>query len=238
VTGPLYRWPQAAEFGRVIPKSKFYENGRVSTAVREKFVAEVQRITWAYKLSEETVNLAGTDKFKEIQVLHVEAKSEKISDAVLAAVDTAVKTPTIFEITIGTGSARLIRMAMTPKRAGSARESTGCYYSTDWFSESAARIPLPTVTNLTGLYMAILDALVPIAIHPGEYLSDVMDRLRTMRTLEREISSTEGKLRNEVQLNRKVELRQALKLQKTTLRNIVGPQLNRHRALGTEESNG
>ena len=57
MTDILYRWPEAAKFGRRVPKEKFYEHGTVTTAVREKFITEVQRITWAYKLAESTINL-------------------------------------------------------------------------------------------------------------------------------------------------------------------------------------
>ena len=35
MTDVLYRWPEAAKFGRRVPKEKFYEHGTVSTAVRE-----------------------------------------------------------------------------------------------------------------------------------------------------------------------------------------------------------
>ena len=55
----LYQWPSTARFGRVVPKNKFYKHGNVTAAVREKFVAEVQRITWAYKLADTTINLQG-----------------------------------------------------------------------------------------------------------------------------------------------------------------------------------
>ncbi len=42
-------------------------------------------------------------------------------------------------------------------------------------------------------------------------MSDVADRLATVRKLEREVASLERKLRTEPQLNRKVELRRTLK---------------------------
>ena len=74
MTDVLYRWPDSAKFGKTIPKTKFYEHASVSTAVRGRFVAEVDRITWAYKLAESTINLAGTTEVPEIQVLVIKAK--------------------------------------------------------------------------------------------------------------------------------------------------------------------
>ena len=47
----LWQWPTQTSVGRVVPKTKFYEKAKVSTRVREAFVSEVERITWAHKLS-------------------------------------------------------------------------------------------------------------------------------------------------------------------------------------------
>ena len=90
MTDILYRWPEAAKFGRRVPKEKFYEHGTVSPAVREKFIAEVQRITWAYKLAETTINLPGTPAVPEIQVFTIDAKTDDVSEAVLGAIDKAL----------------------------------------------------------------------------------------------------------------------------------------------------
>ena len=83
--------------------------------MREKFVAEVQRITWAYKLAETTINLPGTTAVPEIQVFQIDAKGDDVSESVLAAIDKAVKTPIIFEITRGDGPERRTRMVATHK---------------------------------------------------------------------------------------------------------------------------
>jgi hypothetical protein len=53
----LFNFPPQAQVGRVLPKSKIYEHGRISTALRERFVKQVEQITWQYKLAPETINL-------------------------------------------------------------------------------------------------------------------------------------------------------------------------------------
>ena len=60
MTALLYRWPQAAKFGRAVPKTKFYEHATIGLAIKDKFVSDVRRITWAYKLAESTINLPGS----------------------------------------------------------------------------------------------------------------------------------------------------------------------------------
>ena len=217
MTTLLYRWPAAAQFGRSIPKTKFYEHGNVSTALREKFITEIQRITWAYKLAEATINLPGGADVPEIQVFQVSTKGVDVSEPVLTAIDKAVRTPIIFEIVRGEGVDRRIRMAAAHKQLGPGAVKLGAYYSTGWQSDDVQREPLPTAITLPFLYTALLAPLTPLSARPGEEVSDVAARLEAVRKLEREVASLERKLRTEPQLNRKVELRRTLNQKRTTL---------------------
>ncbi|MBK0419015.1 DUF4391 domain-containing protein [Leucobacter sp. CSA1] len=210
MTDILYRWPEAAKFGRRVPKEKFYEHGTVSTAVREKFINEVQRITWAYKLAETTINLPGTSAVPEIQVFTIDAKTDYVSEGVLGAIDKAIPFPIIFEIARHREQPE-VRIAAAHKQLGAGTPKLSAYYSTGWQPEDTTRQALPTAITLPALYAALLQPLTPITARPGEEMSDVADRLATVRKLEREVASLERKLRTEPQLNRKVELRRALK---------------------------
>jgi hypothetical protein len=223
MTGLLYRWPRAAKFGRVVPKTKFYEHAAVPAAVREKFVAEVQRITWAYKLAETTINLSGTTAVPEIQVFQIDAKGDDVAEPVLTAIDKAVKTPLIFEITRGDGPERSTRMTATHKLLSSGVPKLGTYYTSEWHPEGADRRPLPTAINLAALYTALLEPLTPLAARPGEELWEVAARLVTAQKLKRELATLERKIRIEPQLNRKVELRRALKTKQAMLADLTEP---------------
>lgn len=217
MTSLLYRWPKAAEFGRVVPKTKFYEHTSLGSTVKERFVSDVRRITWAYKLAESTINLPGSGQVLEIQVFEIEAKEQDVAEGVLAAIDKAVRTPIIFEISRGDGADATIRMVAAHKQFGTGAPKLGPYFSTEWQLGSGDRLPLPTATDLTSMYTALLQPLTPVALRAGENVSEVVDRLTTIRSLEREIAALERKLRNEPQLNRKVELRRTLKTKQAAL---------------------
>lgn len=214
MTDVLYRWPAAAKFGRQVPKTKFYEHGTVPAALRERFVKEVQRITWAYKLAESTINLAGDQQVPEIQVFQIDAKGDDVSEPVIAAIDKAVQTPIIFEVTSSDGRTR---MTATHKQVTSASTKLGAYYTTQWHTDTIARQPLPTVITLTALYTALVQSLTPFSARPGEDLSEAAARLEAVRKLERDIAALQRKLRTEPQLNRKVELRRTLKAKQAEL---------------------
>lgn len=209
----LYRWPANAAFGRSVPKTKFYEHGNVSTALREKFVDDIQRITWAYKLADDTIRLRGTTTVPEIQVFTVETKGADVSDEVLAAIDKTVHFPIVFEI----ASTERVRMAAAQKTLDGKTPRIATYFTTDWQPADAPRQPLPTALDLASLYEALLVSLLPVTTRVGETVSEATDRLDRARKLQREIAALEKKLRTEPQLNRKIELRRQLKEREAAL---------------------
>ena len=221
MTGLLFRWPQSAKFDRVVPKNKFYEHGHVSTAVRDKFIDEVQRITWAYKLAENTIHLPGTAHLPEIQVFRIDAKHNDVSDVVLTVIDQTVKTPIIFEITRIDAGAQQIRMVGAHKEIGSSTPKMGDYFTTEWCPVDLERVPLPTSIDLVTLYAALLEPLLPLSVRPGEEMSEVTARLEKAHKLERAVAALERKIRNEPQFNRKVELRRELRQQQAMLAELT-----------------
>lgn len=212
MTNVLYRWPEAAKFGRPVTKTKLYQHGAVSSKAKKRLIAEVEEITWAYKLAESTINLPGSSEVPEIQVLVIHAKANDVDDVVLATIDKAIKQPVIFEIATEQGT----RMTATVK----AGTLSGRYYTTEWMPADR-RFPLPPSITLSNLYAALLEPLLPIRIRSGEGLSDLAARLPAAARLAREIATLERKLRTEPQLNRKVELRRTLKAAEAKLADLT-----------------
>lgn len=210
----LYAWPATAKVGSRVSKEKFYEHGTVSTEVREKFVSEVQRITWAYKLAESTINLAGSSSVPEVQVFEIEVKHDDVSPTVLSVIDKAIPFPIVFEIVRAEGARndgdQRVRMVAAHKHVATSAHALSAYYSTGWQQESAARRKLPTAITMAALYSGLLAPLMPIAARVGEDTVHVAARLQAVQKLEREITALERKLRTEPQLNRKIELRRII----------------------------
>lgn len=217
----LYRWPEAAKFGRRIPKEKFYEQGTVSPSTRESFVSDVARITWEFKLAEPTIHLPDNESVPEIQVIRIDAKDEDVSEHVLAAIDKAIPSPIIFELARNTSGGEQVRMVAAHKQPGSNSPKISQYFSTGWIAANIDRQPLPTAISLPALYAALLESLTEIEVRPGEAMSEVADRLKEVGKLEREIAALRRKITNEKQLNRKIELRRTLKERQATLASMV-----------------
>jgi hypothetical protein len=220
MSAPLYRWPAAAEFGRVVPKNKFYERATIPAAVRDKFVSEVQRITWAYKLADETIHLRGDERVPEIQVFTLEAKDDDISDDVFTAIDRAVPFPIIFEISRATGSTRMVA---SHKQLDSPTPRLSAYFTTGWHAAGTPRVPLPPALDLSGLYAGLLTPILPIATRPGEDVSAATGRMDRAQKIERDVVALEKRLRNEPQFNRKVELQRQLRARTSELLLLTDP---------------
>lgn len=203
----LFRWPQSAAFDRAVPKTKFYEHGNIRHALREKFVHDIQRITWAYKLALDTIGLRNSTAVPEIQVFTIETKGTDVPNEVLSAIDKTVHFPIIFEV----ASNDRVRTVAAEKSLDGKAPSIGTYFTTDWYPTDTPRRPLPTALDLPSLYEALLSAVLPIDPRAGEKVSEATDRLNRSRKLEREISALEKKLRAEPQLNRKIQLRRQIK---------------------------
>ena len=94
----FFDYPHAAAFGRVIPKTKIYEQAKAGTKLRQRFVDQVDQIVWQYKLAPETINLSATKAVSEIQILELRLREPDLNEDVLRAIDRAIVFPIIFEL--------------------------------------------------------------------------------------------------------------------------------------------
>lgn len=213
----LFRWPEAAAVGRVIPKERLYAEAGVTRATRQRFIDEIQRVRWAYKLSEESLRLRGRDDVAEVQVFEIELKGPDVSESVLTSIDKSVPSPIIFELHRSSPGRGEVQLAAARKEAGPRGPKLSGYFKGDWVPTDAKRSALPPAIDLAGLYAQILTSLMPIQVRPGEELSGAIDRMARIRTLERDIAALDRDVRTEPQFNRKVELRRELKTRQAEL---------------------
>jgi hypothetical protein len=218
----LIQWPETAKVDRVIPKERLYAEASADAPLRHRFVDEVQRVRWAYKLGEESLRLAPGETVTEIQVFVVDLKGSSIDNSVLTSIDKAIPSQIIFELRREDGLWTEQAMAAAFKRAGGKTKGSG-YFRTGWIGSDQPRIPLPAALDMDGLYSQLLGRLLPHPIRPIEELSDALGRMGRIRGLTRGIAALEKKLRTEPQLNRKIELRKQIKERTAVLTELTDP---------------
>jgi Domain of unknown function (DUF4391) len=216
----LLQWPDAAKVDRLVPKQRLYAEASASAAVKQRFVDEVQRVRWAYKLGEESLRLAPGETVTEIQVFVIELKGSDLHNSLLVSIDRAIPSQVIFELRRETGRGAEQAMTAAYKRSGSKTKTAG-YFRTAWIEADRPRVPLPPVLDMDGLYDQLLGGLLPYPMRPSEDLPAALERMSHIRSLAREISVLEKRVRAEAQFNRKVELRNQLRTRQADLDDLT-----------------
>lgn len=206
----MFAYPERARKDRVLPKSKIYGNARLTTALRQRFVTEIDQIIWRYVLGPENLNLSPQPPVQEIQVFEIALKTGNLREDVLRTIDRAIPSLLFFELTYQDR----VRFAAAYKRVSDADATqtvVDTYFETPWQDAAAPRQPMPVALHMTGLYEQMLRqhmAASPLALRPraGETLQETVDRGDRIRVKRRECKQLEAKLRRETQFNRKVEI--------------------------------
>lgn len=206
----LFEYPKATAFGRVLPKNKIYEFGNVTSAVKERFVRQVDQITWKFKLAPETLNFEATKAVPEIQVFGVRLKANTLDDDILRAIDKAIPFPIIFELSY---EGRVLAMAAfkRPSEADSGKWVISEYFKGDWVPDNSTRSNLPVALNLGGLYDQILTSIMPTATVESEGLKDRVVRLEAIATKTRDVARIKARLSREKQFNKRVAINAELR---------------------------
>ena len=207
----LYKFPSQAKVDRLIPKNKFYEQGKANTKIEQLFVNQVENIRWAYKLASSTIHLQDQEDLKEIQIFRVKSRVEDLDVSILSFIDKLILTPIIFEVVYQDK----VKVVATYKRLNQSNKTKaviGQYYASEWL-EDHDRVELPIYLKLADLYEHFIAQLLPIVSNEDPENDDgfisiemKLQKAQQLESLQKQLDKLKSKLRNERQFNRKVEL--------------------------------
>ena len=212
----LFAWPSQAAVGRPVAKSKIYAHAKPTAALRALFVEQVESITWAYKLSPETINLPAKPAVPEIEVFEVALKLPDVSHSVLRCIDKAMPRPILFNLRFK-GHTQPIASYKRPSDAASDQWVLGDYHAAPWQKDGEARPALPVSLDLQSLYEQLLRQHLAVPARAGESLRDQLDRLAALAAKQAAAAKLEVRLTSEKQFNRKVEINAQLRTIRTEL---------------------
>ena len=219
----LFAWPPQAAVGRPVAKSKIYAHAKPAAALRALFVAQVESITWAYKLSPETINLPAKPAVPEIEVFEVALKLPGVSHAVLRCIDKAMPRPILFNLRFE-GRTQPIAAYKRPSDAAHHQGGLpvsqwvlGDYHAAPWQKNGEPRPALPLALDLQGLYEQLLRQHLAVPARVGETLRDQLDRLAALAAKQAAAAKLQARLNTEKQFNRKVELNAQLRTMHTQM---------------------
>ena len=222
----LYKFPQQAKVDRLIPKNKFYEQGKANSKVEQLFVDQVENIRWAYKLASFTIHLQDQEDLKEIQIFRVKSRVEDLDVSILSFIDKLILTPIIFEV-IYQDKVKVVATYKRLNQADKTKAVIGQYYASDWL-EDADRFELPLYLKLADLYEHFIAQRLPITSSEDSGDDDEsvsielkLQRAQQLEALQKQLDKLKSKLRTEKQFNRKVELNKHIHALESDLNKLV-----------------
>ena len=213
----LYKFPPQAKVDRLIPKNKFYEQGKANTKIEQLFVNQVENIRWAYKLASSTIHLQDQEDLKEIQIFRVKSRVEDLDVSILSFIDKLILTPIIFEV-VYQDKVKVVATYKRLNQADKTKAVIGQYYASEWL-EDHDRIELPLYLKLADLYEHFIAQILPIASSKDQENDDEsvsielqLQKSQQLESLQKQLDKLKSKLRTEKQFNRKVELNNQIRL--------------------------
>ena len=222
----LNKFPSQAKVDKLIPKNKFYEQGKANSKIEQLFVDQVENIRWAYKLAASTINLQDQEDLKEIQIFRVKSRVEELDLSILTFIDKLILTPIIFEV-IYQDKVKVVATYKRLNQADKTKAVIGQYYSSDWLEESD-RVELPLYLKLTDLYEYFIAQLLPFASaeqqeNDAEVVSieAKLQQARQIGTLQKQLDQLKSKLRKEKQFNRQVVINRQIRTIESDLKKLI-----------------
>lgn len=183
--------PKATELSRQLPKKAIYAKFNMNTAARDKFDADISRITIVNEVSPTTVAISAGEQVKAFYVLLVSLKRKEFDERIIGQLSRMIDQKMLFVLEHGEESS----LAVYHNKV----------LNSEWTTRDALTISL-TGLDLDTVWRNIIVQIGDVQIEEGNSLDDqiALDARRTK--LQKEIDRIERLARMEQQPKKKFEL--------------------------------
>ena len=219
----LFDYPTKARFANKLPKNKLYENASVNTKLKDKFVNQIEKIVWQYKLAPDTLNLDATNKVPEIQVFDIFLKTKEVDQTLLEVIDKAIPLPIIFQIHKG-NKVKIKAAYKRPSESANNKWVIESYFESEWLDKYSTKQPMPQALDLGKLYEQILKSLMPVEITSSKTTQTIDEQvgiINQINSLQKELDKLNSKYKKEKQRNRQFEINKQIKLKQKELNHLT-----------------
>lgn len=188
----MFNLPKECEVNKFLPKKIFYEKVGVSSSIKDDFVNLVDRITWLYKLSPDTIGISKTDKVEEIEIFQIDLKEKKVPTTILKTITKGIPYKILFILKYEDELCYSVKVED--------------FYTSDWnvnyeFDYNAI--------NLELVYENIVKNIIGENDNSNSF-EDIIETKTILSDLETKINNLKNKIKKERQFNKKVELNNEL----------------------------
>ena len=213
--------PRTTEYGKRIPKKKFYDNLSISSDLKRVFAEQIAAIFWSNKLSPDTLNVAAGDTVDEIEVFTIRLNQPSLDTRVLQQIDKQIPYHIIFVLKYKDRLQAWIGYKEAAA-SGSNAFKVSRYYHTGWMPEDELHLSIDGL-NMDAIYESLVRQIAgdKLQTDSGESLKESVERDEKRKQLEKQIAALENKMRREKQLNRQMEMNAELKKLRIELKQIT-----------------
>lgn len=200
--------PKSTLLDKFIPKNIFFKKAVVNSKIKAEFTDKIQKITWKYKISEETLWITKTDKIQEIEIFEINLKEKVIPKNVLKIIDKTIPYPILYIFTYKNDYSYWITLKW---------DKLGSYYFSDWNENIEFEF---NWIDIEKVFENIIKKFIKNVNTNDKKFEEVINIDNEIKHIEKEIEKLKSKMKKEKQFNKKVELNKMLLEYKNKLNNL------------------
>jgi len=198
--------PKSTLLNKFIPKNVFFKKSVVNSKLKTEFTDKIQKITWKYKISEETLWINKTDKIQEIEIFEINLKEKVIPKNVLKVIDKSIPYPILYIFTYEDDYSYWITLKW---------EKLWNYYFSDWNENIEFEF---NGIDIEKVFEDIIKKFIKDIETNDKKFDEIIEIDNKRIFLEKDTEKLKNKIKNEKQFNKKVELNKLLLEQKSKLK--------------------
>lgn len=200
----ILNFPASTHVDRLVPKTAFYKNLEINARLRTRFVEDVERIEWLYKLAPSTMNVNDGKLVHEIVVFQVQLKAEDTPDDVFLTIDRQMPRHVVFLLRFA-DRGRLLLNYKEWADVDKTRFNILKTFRTEWMPLAEVKLALEGST-LDGIYEAFAGQVSGFGTHKAEDTKQILALQDEIARKRRTAEALQKRVRNEKQFARQMEL--------------------------------
>lgn len=198
-----FGFPTSTKQGNKIPKKTLYEKG-LKPKLKQYF-DQIQEITWAFKLNQETLNLSPANDIEELEVMVLTLHQPSLNFEVLRAIDELIKDkPIVFILKAQVQGETLYQAQMAYKTSPRTKQH---YFHTSWQSELCFNLQSLDLNHLhQSLFLQV--AKDTLTSQPDLDLETTILNYLHRQSLNKKLQSLDKKIAQTKSLKEKLALRE------------------------------
>lgn len=200
----ILNFPASTHVDRLVPKTAFYKNLEINARLKTRFVEDVERIEWLYKLAPSTMNVDDGKVVHEIVVFQVQLKAEDTPDDVFLTIDRQMPRHVVFLLRFA-DRGRLLLNYKEWADVDKTRFNILKTFRTEWMPLAEVKLALEGST-LDGIYEAFAGQVSGFGTHKAEDTKQILALQDEIARKRRTAEALQKRVRNEKQFARQMEL--------------------------------